>query len=478
MNYVLFYPDEMRAESLSVYGHPLIRTPNYERIAREGTVFEQNYTPNPVCAPSRCALATGWYPHVQGYRTLRYKIDESKPNFFYDLKNAGYRTCLAGKNHCFNQTATRLSFDQVTAFEENDTRRVYKHVIEKKSIKPYSMLYAPLPDHEADEIPDYQFVEEGIQFIREMKNEEKPFFVFFSLNNPHCPYTVPETYYNLYDPDELPPLRDLSWLEGKPEMYQLIRTYRKCGGSDEWIARKINAVYLGMITYTDMLLGKVIDVLEELDLYNQTTIILCSDHGDFAGDVGLPEKWPSAMDDMLTRVPLIIRRPGCKKGHRVTQLTQSFDIFPTICDFEQIQILHDQFGLSLRSQVEGASGDSKRRVYCEGGYDTREPHCFEGTNVEPYITLMKPGTDYYPKLMQQQNHPESVCRTVMQRDNRYKLTIRTNGENELYDMKNDRMEYHNLYNDQAYREMVHEKTYEMLTWLIHTSDVVPREGHV
>lgn len=477
MNYVLFYPDEMRAESLACYGHPVIKTPNYDRIAREGTVFERNYTPHPVCAASRQALVTGWYPHVQGYRTLRYEIDASKPNFFRYLREAGYKTCLSAKNHCFDKEATEASFDRVAEFTHGGGG-MWKDVTEKKKEFDYTMIHPPIPADQVEEIHDHKFVEFGRQFIRDMAAEKSPFFMFFSINNPHCPYKAPEEFYNMYDPDTLPPLRDLSWLEGKPELYRLIRQYRESGKHEDWIFRKMNAIYLGMISYTDMLLGRIIETLETESIYDETTIIVCTDHGDFAGDVGLPEKWPSAMDDMLTRVPLLIRRPGCPGGHRVRELTQSFDIFPTVLDFSGIQIRHNQFGVSLRRQVEGAAGDSSRVVYCEGGYDTREPHCFEGTNVFPYTILNVPGGDYYPKMQQQQKDPASVCRVVMQRDDRYKLNVRTNGENEFYDMQEDPLEYKNLYKNPKHQALINEKTKQMLTWLIHTSDVVPWEGHV
>ncbi len=477
MNYVLFYPDELRSESMSVYGHPLIQLPNYERLAREGTVFETNYTPHPVCAASRCSLVTGWPPHVQGYRSLRYEIDETKPNFFKYLRKAGYKTCLTAKNHCFDKAATALSFDRVAEFSHGGGS-IWKELDGKDGYDPYTMVLPPVPDDQVEAIHDNQFVNFGLDFIRDMAAEKSPFFAFFSINYPHCPYTAPKAFYDLYDPEEVPPLRDLSWLDGKPELYSLIRQYRQSGKPEDWIYRKMNAIYLGMIAYTDMQLGRIIQTLEAQGLYDDTTIIVCSDHGDFAGDVGMPEKWPSAMDEMLTRVPLIMRRPGCPGGHRVSELTSSMDIFPTIMDFEDIQIRHDQFGVSLRSQVEGAAGDPDRVVYCEGGYDTREPHVFEGTEVFPYTILNQPGTIYYPKMQQQQKDPESVCRVVMQRDTRYKLNIRTNDENELYDLIEDPREYNNLYNNPEYQGVVHEKTSRMLKWLIHTSDVVPWEGHL
>lgn len=476
MNYVLFYPDELRAESLACYGHPLVQTPNYDRLAAEGTLFENAYTAHPVCAASRCSLVTGWYPHVQGYRTLRYLIDPAKPNFFKYLRAAGFTTCLSAKNHCFDEEATALAFDRVvsTTREGESVQQLIARG-HGEEIDAYAMLGRPIPAEELSDDRDYRFVDEGIRFVDDCARDEKPFFLFLSLLNPHPTYHCPEPFHSLYDPDAVPALRDASWLEGKPELYRLIRRYRGLDAKDERLFRTVNAVYLGMITYTDMLLGRVIEALEAAGVYDDTTIIVCSDHGDFAGDAGLVEKWPSAVDDMLAKVPLIVRRPGAPRGHRVAEPVQSIDIFPTVCDFEGIEIRHDQFGVSLRPQVEGGSGDERRAVYCEGGYDTREPQAFEGT--PSFMEHHRPGSRYYPKMVQQQEDPESVCRVVMQRDRRWKLSVRTNGENELYDLDADPLEYRNLYGEPEHRDLVAELTQRLTAWLIHTSDVVPWEGH-
>lgn len=250
---------------------------------------------------------------------------------------------------------------------------------------------------------------------------------------------------------------------------------RALGDTDEKVFKKIHAVYLGMVSYADMLLGRILDALERTGLAENTTVSASSDHGDWAGDWGLVEKWPNAFDDDLTRVPLIVRRPGCPGGHRVAELTQTFDIFPTVCEWEGLPLRHDQFGVSLSRQVGGAAGDPERVVWCEGGYDAREPQCFEGT--AGFAMFNRPGNIYYPKMAQQQEQPESVCRGVMMRTPEYKLVIRTNGDNELYDMVKDPQELENRYHWDEYAELTAQLERQMLVWLIGSSDVVPWEPH-
>lgn len=486
MNYVLIYPDEMRAESLRCYGHPLVETPNIDALAAEGTLFAKNYTQHPVCTASRVALVTGLYPHVNGFRSLKHYLDKNDPNFISEMVDAGFNTYFCGKSDCFNYDATRMVFTEVDPMQDRrfydieGIGQLYRKMQENPPAtivpKKYNMINPPIHDSDEDKKIDFKITSWACDKIKEHAKDEKPFFMMVSLMNPHPSYEALERYYNKYDPDKLPPLRDLSWLEGKPELYRLIHKYRELGENDESIGRKMNAIYLGMISYVDELTGRIVNAIKEAGIYDDTMIILCSDHGDFAGDAGMPEKWPSAMDDMLTRVPLIIRRPGCSGGNVVDTPTQSIDIFPTIFDFENIKIERTQYGVSLAPQVMGAPGDASRIVYCDGGYDTNEMHCFEGT---PLFTMhMIQGGQYYPKMMQQQKDPQSVCRVIMQRDNRYKLNIRTNGENELYDMDKDPLEYKNLYNDPEYKELRDQLTLKMLTWLIHSSDITPLEGHV
>jgi len=476
MNYVLFYPDEMRAQSLACYGNPVVRTPNMDAIAEEGTLFEENYTPHPVCCASRCSLVTGWYPHIHGHRSLWYNVDEREPNFIRYLRQSGYRTGLFFKNHVFTPEAMAESFDEVYSPERQNLSGVAGPapgtMNEATHTHPYLMMPGPSPDANMETIMDNQGVAAGIDFMKTNAKEGQPFFAFFSLFYPHPPYTAPESYYNMYDPEEAKIL-DKSWTEGKPSLYRTMLDYKLEKDQDPAIYRKMQAVYLGMVTYTDMLLGRVVNALKEAGIYDNTTIIICSDHGDYAGDAHLVEKWPSGMDDMLTKVPLIIRTPGGKAGHRVKTPVTSIDIFPTICDLAGVEVQHDQFGVSLKDQLFGASGDEDRVVYCEGGYDVREPHSFEGYPGRKRIGMYQ----YKAKRDQQQEAPETVCRTVMRRDKTYKFVFRTNGENELYDMKKDPQEWHNLYNDPACQDLVSELKEKLLLWSVAEADVVDRAGH-
>ncbi|HOF88736.1 MAG TPA: DUF4976 domain-containing protein, partial [Armatimonadota bacterium] len=158
-------------------------------------------------------------------------------------------------------------------------------------------------------------------------------------------------------------------------------------------------------------------------------------------------------------------------GHVVKEPIECFDIVPTTLALADIPLRHTQFGRSMLPQLRGAAGDYARAVYCEGGYDTHEPHCFEGRTADGICRDVH--AIYYPKGRQQQEAPESVCRATMIRTLTHKLVRRTNGEHELYDLVSDPLELANVYGQPACADIQRRLQEQMLDWYLHTSDVVP-----
>ncbi len=109
MNFVIFMPDELRADSVGCFGHPVVRTPHLDRLAAEGTRFDQCHVQHTVCSPSRCSMMTGWYPHTRGHRTLWHLLRPDEPNLLRYLKEAGYDVRWYGKNDLLAQESLPLS---------------------------------------------------------------------------------------------------------------------------------------------------------------------------------------------------------------------------------------------------------------------------------------------------------------------------------------------------------------------------------
>ena len=286
--------------------------------------------------------------------------------------------------------------------------------------------------------------------------------------------------------------------DGKPDYHAGLRNYT---GQDQMNAteadelyRSIKAVYLGCMHYSDMLMGRLLDTLDDLGLTQDTAVFHFADHGDYAGDYGLVEKWPSGLEDALTHVPLVIRAPfldenAVGNGREEPNLVQLYDIVPTALDIAGIDPLHVHFAQTLIPYLDGSSEAAKARgevaltadgdpprdfVFAEGGYSTNEPRDSEG-----YVDgLPGKSNDYYYKSALQQEHPLTVCRAVSARNLTHKLVVRSDPQDrdhdsELYDLVNDPWEKVNLYDDPGYAGIKTALKEEILEWYIKTSDITP-----
>ena len=473
MNFIFFIPDELRAESVGCYGHPLVATPHLDRLAAEGTRFDQCHVQHPVCSPSRASFMTGWYPHVRGHRTLWHLLRQDEPNLLRYLKGAGYDVYWGGKNDLL---APEAFGDSVTDYRlgARSTRAVGggAHLgpppYDRDDPRYYSFLYPPI-DGPLESLPDFRQVDGAVEFLR--SQPDKPFAIYLPLTFPHAPYHAPQPWHDAIDPALVPPLRPAG-LPGKPDFHELIRQTCGLDRLADATLRKINAVYLGMVGVADTLLGQLLAALDETGLADETAVFCFSDHGDWAGDYGLVEKWPSALDDTITRVPFVARIPGGAAGHVVAEPIELFDVMATTLELAGIPAWHTHFARSLVPQLGGAAGDLTRAVFAEGGYDPHEPHCFEGF-PERDLFARDAANIYYPKGRLQQDVPGSVCRTVMIRTLEHKLIHRAGGVSEFYDLRADPRECANVHDQPEYGAVRGELERQLLDWYLRTADVTP-----
>lgn len=473
-NFILFQPDEMRAESLGCYGHPLIQTPNFDKFAQEGTRFDQAHVSYTVCTQSRVAFATGWPTHVRGHRSLWALLHDDEPNLFKYFKSNNYTVKWWGKNDLLAYDSWNASV--TSAKQMGGTARGDNVANSTSDPRYYSFLSKPAPG-KASETQDYRNVAQAIQFLA-THPKDVPFFIFLPLLYPHPPYSTVEPWHSMYNPADIPDLRPAD-LSGKPDYHALIRQYRNLTSLDLLFWKKLHATYLGMISFSDYLFGLLLAAVEEHGFQDTTTVAVFADHGDYAGDYGLVEKWPSGLEDVLTRVPLIIRTPGGIQNQTVKSPVQVFDIVPTLLDLAQIPLQHGQFGISQKNTLlKGIElyEDTRRAVFSEGGYGSNEKRDLEGGSSNGGIP--KVGTIYYPKSLQQQEHPLSVCRSVSVRTSTFKLIIRTDPLvldhcSELYDLVLDPLELKNVYNNVSYATEQNNLKNQIFMWYLHTSDVTP-----
>jgi choline-sulfatase len=498
-NIVIIIADDLRADALA---DPLVQTPNLDALAADGVTFKQNYAANPVCAPSRMANFTGLYPSVTGHRSLYNMLRPHEENLFRFLREDGYETVFVGKNDMMTEETLKISFDKrlggmkqlmlerVKALPPEQQQRIGKLLAkgasfsaltrdpavmkELAAVMPMARNPYP-PDHrlynahyfgkaEKDPHMDAFIFDEAVRYLQ--SPPQHPFCLYVASFLPHTPYHVEEPYFSMYDRDAVPqPIPPE--LDDKPHFMREL--YRRMGMErltpEDY--REIRAVYYGMVTKLDVQIGKIIDELKAQGLYDDSLIIFLSDHGDYAGDYGLPEKWPSDLKDVLVHVPLIIKYPASRApaaGVQVNELTQSLDLFPTVMEQAGIETAYTHFGQSLTPVAQGQHG--REAVYAVAGYDLREPQAFEKPMKSQHAFMGQ----YYHKVNLQNDDPTTVARSTMLRTKDWKLIIRSSGKEELYNLKEDPYELTNLIDDPTLEDLRCELRNQLLYWYLRTSD--------
>ena len=462
-NIIFFVPDEMRGDCISLDGrrNPIIKTPNFDNLAKDGVAFTNCFTVNPVCGPSRCCSFTGQYVHSNGHRSLYQLLQPHEENLFKFLKNKGYEVVWLGRNDLFskdaiNQSVTKRIRSKTGAWKTNPYAP--DHPMRK------SFYYGQRSLEESKDI-DYHIIQKAIKFLN--SEHENHFCLYIALNFPHPPYTVEEPYFSMYDRETIPELVPPKF-DDKPKFMKLIHNRYGLDRLNSEDFKEIIATYYGMITRVDHLFGQVIDKLKEIGEYDKSAIFMFADHGDYTGDYGLTEKWPTAFQDCLINVPLIIKTPDSHlKNKIIEELVQTIDIFPTVLRIANITTSYTHFGMDLIPLINNEIDAIRQAVFAEGGYNPRESQCFE-----PVIQdTDAPGIGiYYDKTNIPKEDRSSVARSAMVRTEDWKLIIRDAGKEELYDLINDPNENVNLIDSVTQSKRIIDLKEKLLRWYLRTSD--------
>jgi arylsulfatase A-like enzyme len=185
MNLVIFVADELRAESVRCYGHPLAPTPHMDRLAEEGVRFDRCFVQHTVCTPSRCSLMAGWYPHVRGHRTLWHCLRPDEPNLLRSLRRAGYDVRWYGKNDLL---AEECFADSVASAEWRGRGPLGANPYAEDDPRFYSFLWEPYRGP-VEAHRDAANARAAIDYLRGAPRD--PFVLYLPLTFPHCPYSAP-----------------------------------------------------------------------------------------------------------------------------------------------------------------------------------------------------------------------------------------------------------------------------------------------
>lgn len=459
--------DQQRFDTLGCYGNPFVQTPNLDRLAAEGVLFENAYSQSPVCTPSRASFLTGRYPRTTRCRQNGQAIPPDEVLVTKLLCDAGYVCGLAGKLHLApcnpsvcQGTEKRIddgyaefswSHDPSDVWFAHDYQQWLRDKGLRRGSKPFadSRYVQVIPSEEHSQTT--WSIERAMSFIRRASGFEQPWLFSVNMFDPHHAFDPPvaalERYRAILDDIPLPNYVE-GELENKPIWQQTDHggaygkragyPYKAMTGADH---RWVRAAYWAMIDVIDTQVGRLLDFLEETGQRENTIVIFTSDHGEMLGDHGIYLKGPYFYEPAI-RVPLIISGPGMlNNGSRSDALVELVDLAPTLLAASDMERHPGMQGKSLLPMLTGdVSLDAHRDdVYCE----------------------------YYNAMGW---HKAPVAQATMVRDKRYKLVAAhgTNG-GELYDLETDAQETRNLWHDADYsgvRLAMQERLIDRMAWTV------------
>lgn len=490
---VIFNPDQWRGDVMGHLGNPAALTPHLDAaVAADAVSFRWAFCQNPVSTPSRCSFMTGWYPHVRGHRSLLHMLRPDDPCLLKILKDSGYFVWWGGKN---DLVPAQKGFEDYCSVRFRDkpedhqrwglTRRPMfgdpKQWRGPSGGDNYYSFFGGKLDKGGDPIyldGDWCYTLAACDLIRTWQRHEasgsgsRPLCIYLPLTYPHVPYCVEEPYFSAIDRAKLPPriLAPHDW-NGKPHMLQGIHERLGMQGWSENRWNELRATYYGMCARVDDQFGYVISALKQAGIYDDTAIFFFSDHGDFTGDYGLVEKNQNTFEDCLTRVPFVIKPPasvGAQSGVR-DAFVELIDFPATVFALTGIQPQYTHFGRSLLPLLRGQATEHRDAVFCEGGRLPGEKQARDYHRDEE----LTPGLMYWPREVLQDQEGPVLGKATMCRTRDFKFVRRLLEPDELYDLRNDPAELHNLAADPAYASVVERLALRMLDWYQQTADVVP-----
>lgn len=422
-NVILIGIDDLNDWVGCLDGHPQVQTPNIDRLAADGTLFSNAHCQAPVCNPSRTSLMTGLRPTTTGVYGLSpwfRSVEELKkltslPQAF---RKNGYHTALGGKIYHtfppnrkdrdaeFNQYGPPCNFGPLPPKGEKFIKELSHRLVD----------WGVYPETD-EEQNDHEIASWAVEFLEQTEADAKPFFLGVGFGRPHVPCYASQKWFDLYPEEELimPPMLEgdrndvpefawyLNWQLPEPRL----KWVKEMG---QW--KNLVRSYLASVSFVDSQVGRVLEALENSPHADNTIIVLFSDHGWHLGEKDITGK--NTLWERSTRVPLIIAGKGLPAGQNSKQPAELLDIYPTLLDLCGLDPVEGLEGLSLRPQIDEPS-----------------------TARRPAITTHNAG-----------NH--SV------RSENWRYIRYGDGSEELYNLKNDPNEWHNLVGKPEHRSRIAE----------------------
>lgn len=435
---VLFISTDDLNLDLGTFGHPLVKTPNIDRLAKRGVKFDLTYCQYPLCNPSRVSMLVGVRPDTARVHKLSTNFRDTMPDSVtlpQLFRQNGYFTARVGK--IFHYGVPReigtdgkddpISWDKVfnpIGRDKTEEDKLHVLTLGTGTTLGFSMSWLEM-DGTDEEQTDGRGVTETIKLLEEAAKSDKPFFIGMGFFRPHTPFVATKKWFSMYPkekvklpaslPDDLEDIPDIS-LYIRPSNY----------GLDESDLRDCIRGYWASVSFIDDQVGRLLDTLERLKLADNTIIVFFSDNGFLLGQHGQWQK--QLLFDEAARVPLIIAAPGQKgNGKSSPRPVELLDVYPTL---KELCKLPDP------------------------------PQKLEGKSLVPLLN--NPMAQFKPAVFSQVTRQIDKGKTIMAysaRTERWRYTEwGPNGEygRELYDHQKDPREFHNLAENKSYTKVIEE----------------------
>ena len=406
----------MRGDCIGTVGHPDVRTPHLDRMAREGTLFRNGFASGPVCVPTRKSCFSGQHPHEHGSLTNSDgdKLAWRGSMLDYFAKR-GYRTGWIGKNHTYSGEA--LSNLDYADIRSREPFRAYNGYVPPHW---HSSVYWP-----EEECFPHVNTESAIRFIG--GSGQDPFFLHVSYFDPHPPYMAPAKYAARYQPSDLvlAPRSDPSALSARLARFARAMGFEDLGRED--LIETMRYYYAQIEWGVDQPVGRLLTALESLDLADKTVVVLTADHGDFMGDYGMVRKGMFLYESLL-HVPLVWWGPGrVAPGLRPETLAQSCDLFPTLAEVTDGKPPEAVSGTSLaRALMQDRTDAGRAEIFTSAAYGDLAPDVLP-PDLAPKDIDAKPR---HTRVLSPTMRP--MHRTKMVRSQEWKFILNETEPPELY----------------------------------------------
>ncbi len=464
-NLIVFLTDQQRADTMLCGGSGKVHVPNLYKLASGSVIFERAYVTQPLCVPSRASLLTGMWPHQTGCTKNGISLDPRFRTFAELIGDDSYHPAYMGKWQLGDEAKRQRGFrDWISTEGVSD----YSRFLALRGCtpdKPDGSFSERLVSQLPLDISKPRFLEEhASEFIE--KHRRDPFVLFVSFVEPHSPYNGPLNLEHALEDVELDVTAIAPANDNVPLRYKLMREWQQAEAvldrkrlpnlyffgatPDEYRAMKQR--YLGLVTMVDQSIGGILSFLEQAELLDETIVVHTSDHGDMLGAHHLFGK--EVVFEEAVRVPYLVRLPGQRRSLRVVQPVSHIDFLPTLLDLLGRPKPDQCAGKSLSPLLHG---------------ETMQP---ESIFMEWFPNRFKviKGTKLAPRRAIKRAMNEST-RAVISPEG-WKLCLRDQDLNELYNLQTDPIEANNLYYQPDYRAIIERMTRDILSWQRTTGDTL------